>query len=106
MARELSTSFQGTGAALYCIIRRLSDGHVWSTVTSAFAAWADGSIADYDVALTDDGGDLYVGTFPADIAAGDYRIYYYERAGATPALTDLVLKAPIKHWNGAVLSED
>jgi hypothetical protein len=106
MARELSISYQGASANLYCVIRRLSDGYVWSTVSSAFAAWADGSIADYDIALTDDGGDHYYGTFPSAIAAGSYRIFYYERAGASPATTDLVLKSPVRYWSGTALSED
>lgn len=104
MSQELSICYQGTGANLYCIVRKLSDGTVWNTANAALEAWADGTVADYDIALTDRGGDLYDGTMPAAIPTGDYRVYYYERAGAIPAITDLVLKSPVKHWDGTALT--
>lgn len=104
MPRELQVSFNGTSAALYVIVRLESDGSVWNTATSALETFAAGSITDYDIALTDDGGDLYVGDIPADLPAGDYRFQYYERSGASPATTDTLLKSPLRHWNGAVLS--
>lgn len=105
MSRELRVNFNAAAANLYAILRRLSDGYVWSTVTEAFAAWSDGSIADYDIALTDRGGDLYDGDMPAAVPAGDYEIGYYERAGGTPATTDLrLLTESPRHWDGAILS--
>lgn len=104
MAQPLTCSYQGAGGTLYVVIRRISDDYVWSTVTSTFGAWADGSIADYDVALTDRGGDLYSVAFPTAIAAGDYLVFFYEMAGASPAITDLPLKVETWHWDGAELS--
>lgn len=102
MGNELRVSFAGDSANLYAIIRRVSDNYVWNG--SAFAAWADGSIADYDVTLTARGGDLYTADFPTAIAAADYLIGYYERAGASPAITDLLLATQARYWNGAALS--
>ena len=105
MSRELKVTYNGASANLYAVIRRLSDGYVWSTVASAFAAWADGSVADYDVALTDRGGDLYDGDFPTSIPAGNYEVGYYERAGASPAITDtrLATDSP-RWWDGTTLT--
>jgi uncharacterized phiE125 gp8 family phage protein len=103
MAGELFTTYEVAGTDVYAIIRRLSDFYVWDTTTSAFVVWADGDVADYDVDLTDVGGDLYKGDFPSSIAAGDYRIFYYERAGGVPALTDTFIESIDRHWNGAAL---
>lgn len=105
MAGELFVAYDGTPSfGLYAIIRKQSDGTVYSTVTTAFAAWADGSIADYDVSLASQGGDLFSATFPIAIAAGDYVVYYYELAGATPAITDLELRTRLLHWTGTEVS--
>ena len=102
MANELSITYQGT-ANIYVIIRRQSDGYVWDTVAVDWAAWADGDIANYDLALTSYGGDYYAVGFPSAIAADTVcRIIYYKRAGAAPALTDLVLATEEGTWTGTV----
>ena len=98
MANELRANFNGT-ANIYAVIRRQADGYVWNG--SAFVSWSDGSIADYDVALSSAGGDLYLASFPTSIVAGDYYVDFYKRAGATPAITDLRLDGATIHWNGA-----
>ena len=104
MSRELHCSFPGDSANLYAQIRRPSDGFVWNG--SAFAAWADGSVADYDIALTARGGDHYDADFPTAITgAATYVIRYYERAGATPAITDTLLRTERLYWNGTAASE-
>lgn len=99
MSSELRTSFQGTGANLYATIRTLADlTKVWNG--SAFVTFADAGIAGYAVALTDEGGDEYAADFPTGIVAGDYRVGIYERAGGSPAITDLRLASYELHWNG------
>jgi hypothetical protein len=98
MSRELRTNFQGAGASLYAVIRKTSDDSVWNG--TAFETWADANIATYDIALTDRGGDVYDADFPVTIAAGDYSVDYYERAGATPATDDLRLGGTQLHWDG------
>jgi hypothetical protein len=100
---DLRVPYNGAGATLYAIIRKSSDYSVWNG--SAFEVWADGNIATYDVALTDQGGDEYSVAFPSAITAGDYIIDYYEQAGATPALTDLRLTGERVHWDGTALSD-
>jgi hypothetical protein len=103
MANELTLSYQG-GGTLYAIIRRQSDGYAWNG--TAFEVWSDANVATYDVSLTSLGGDLYAADFPSAIAAGDYRIYFYEQAGASPAITDLILRSIARHWDGAALASE
>ncbi len=103
MANELEISYQGSGT-LYAIIRRQSDAYAWNG--TAFEAWSDANVATYDIPLTSKGGDLYQADFPSSITEGDYRIYYYEQSGASPATTDLILRSFARHWDGAALSSE
>lgn len=102
MANELNISFATASANLYAILRRTSDSKVWNG--SSMETWADANIANYDVALADVGGDQYTADMPSSLPTGyNYRAYYYERAGGTPAITDLLLhRSPAFHWNGVV----
>lgn len=89
MSNEIAVTYPGS-ATIYIIIREISTGYVWDG--TAFAAWADGSIDDYDIALTSAGGDLYRGSIPSGItAATPLRITAYKQAGASPATSDLIL---------------
>jgi hypothetical protein len=100
----LWTPYQGSGATLYAVIRQLSDlTQVWNG--TAFETYANANVATYDVALADKGGDAYAADMPADITAGDYRVWIYEQAGGTPAITDLILRSYSFHWNGTAASE-
>lgn len=102
MAYELQLAYNDS-ATLYAIIRRTSDNYVWNG--SAFEVWSSGSIANYDVPLTDRGGDMYNADFPSAIAAGDYIVFYYLQSGGTAAITDNLIGRPTRrYWNGAVLS--
>jgi hypothetical protein len=103
MSNELRTTFQGGGATLYAVIRKLSDlTQVWNG--TALETFVNASIANYDIALTDRGGDEYSADMPAAITAGDYRIGVYEQAGGTPAITDLRLASYELHWDGSAAS--
>ena len=94
MSNELNVTFPTAGASLYAILRRVSDGQVWDAGSAAFEAWADGSIGDYDIPLTSQGGDLYAADLPAAIPlATRLRVLYYEMAGASPATADLVIQS-------------
>lgn len=107
MSRELRANYNGAGANLYVILRRVSDGYAWDVAAAAWEAWDNASIGDYDIAMTDRGGDLYTADIPSGIAAGtSLRIMYYERAGATPATTDLLLNTQEREWNGDTLVSD
>jgi uncharacterized phiE125 gp8 family phage protein len=98
----LEVTFNGSGN-LYAIIRERPDGDVWNG--TANVSWVDGDIDDYDIALASQGGDLYSADVPEDLPAGDYRALFYERAGATPATTDLFLTSRPFHRNGSAASE-
>lgn len=105
MAAELETTYQGASASLYVILRRHSDAKVWDVTNTTWATWADGSIGDYDIAMTDKSGDLYQADFPTSIAAGTrVRAYYYEQAGGSPATTDLILFSEDMVWDGSGVS--
>jgi len=104
MAREIISYYTGS-ASLYAIIRRTSDAKVWDTTTSAFVTWADGDIANYDLALSSDGGDMYHVDWPTAMAAGNTcRYVVYARAGATPATTDSIVSSKELYWNGQTAS--
>lgn len=104
MASELRTPYQGSGGTLYGVVRKLSDlTKVWNG--TAFETYVNGSVANYDVPLTDQGGDVYAADFPAGITAGDYLVVIYEQAGGSPAITDLILRSYPLHWNGSAASD-
>jgi hypothetical protein len=100
MARELSVSFNGTGATLYAVLRRVADNTVWNG--TAFVAWSDAGIATYAITLPDRGGDEYAADMPAAVPAGTYRYRVYQQLAGSPATTDDILKTtgPFA-WSGA-----
>ena len=69
MANELFISYPAS-ATLYAVIRRASDFMVWDAAHAAWATWADGSLSDYAIPLTNHGGDAYAADCPAAIASG------------------------------------
>ncbi len=98
MSGELSLGYPGS-TPVYVIIRQTSDGAVWNG--TAFVPWVDADIDDYDVPLVNQGGDLYTADAPAALAhRTEYRFLYYERAGASPAITDLILGSEEHVWWG------
>lgn len=104
MANELRKAYP-TGYNLYATITRKSDGYIWDTGDSAFEAvgtWNDTRVGECDVALTDNGGGLYLANLPSGITAeGEYYIMYYEREGASPATTDTPVGGPeLLSWTG------
>jgi hypothetical protein len=90
MANELKVTYNGVGANLYATVRNTS-GQVWQTTTSTFVDYVSANVANYDIALTDAGGDLYQGDFPSGAGTGKFVVQYYERSGGTPAITDDLL---------------
>lgn len=104
MANELEIVYPTAGATIYVTIRRHSDAKVFNTSTAAYETWSDGSIANYDVALTDKGGDLYQGNMPAGVTADRLRITWYLQAGGTPAITDQILASLDLTYDGAALA--
>lgn len=104
MAKELYI-VATSGQNVYAIIYRKSDGYVADIAGSAFEAFDALSIADYDVALTASvSSDYYAGDFPTWIAAGEYRIAFYVRAGGAPATSDTILGEKTLVWSGTGLT--
>jgi uncharacterized membrane protein len=107
MANELNVG-SPSGATVYAIIRRVLDSLVWDGAASDFEAWDNASIDDYDVQLTDQGGDYYSADFPAAItAAGNYAVQYYLQAGGAPATSDFKLPADETiYWDGTAATDE
>ena len=96
MANELKIAYDA--APLYSRVFNAT-GQVWNTSgTPAFEAWADGNVADYVIALTDQNSGEHLGDFPTGIAAGTYQVIAYEGSGA---LADVAV-SPISSiiWDG------
>ena len=94
MSSELSVGYSFS-KNIYAIVRRRSNGNVWDVGDSALEAagtWNNARIGECDIALTDKGGGYYTGDFPtACTTAATYDIMYYDRAGASPAITDRLI---------------
>lgn len=97
MADELRVTYNGSDP-VYAVIQQLG-GDVWNG--SAFETWADGNIGDYDIPLSNAGGDLYTEDFPALITtSATYRVAYYRQDGGSPAIDDPLLNAGDIVWTG------
>jgi len=67
-----------------------------------FEVWQDGNVANYDIPMTDNGGDYYSVDFPSVITtAGVYRIAIARRAGGTAAVGDLRIAQGEIYWDGS-----
>ena len=104
MATEGFSVSRPSGATVYAVIRRSGDNAVWDVGAAAWATFADGNITDYALSLPDVGGDMYAGDFPSAIEVGtSVKVFFYDQAGGTPAITDTILKAPNHDWDGTSL---
>lgn len=66
-----------------------------------FEAWVNGNVANYDIPMTDNGGDYYSIDFPAAITtAGVYRTVIALRASGSAAVGDLRIAQGEMHWDG------
>jgi hypothetical protein len=98
MANEIY-AFHPSIATLYAILRRQSDGKVWSG--SDFETFDDLNIGNYDIPLSSKGGDLYATDWPSTaIAAGTYIYAVYKQAGGSPATTDVSVDGREYVWGG------
>jgi hypothetical protein len=74
-----------SGYTLYFTIRNPS-GQVWYPAGAVMETWGTGSrtAADYDIAMTDKSGDLYLASIPAALPEGTYILINRRQAGASP----------------------
>lgn len=102
----MSTNIQafGThGLTLYAQVRRNTDSEIWNTSgTPAFEAYATAHIANYVVALTEEGtaSGSYVGTFPTAIVAGEYAVVVRQKVGGSVAESDPLVAGGNVAWDG------
>ena len=89
--------------ACFSVVREI-DGDVWYVTGEVFEVWgtAARTAADYDIALTDKSGGMFVGTMDTNIGAGYYYILTYQQAGGSPADTDPVIWQEYGYWTGSV----
>lgn len=98
---KMNLSYNGSDD-VYAIVRKVSTGQVWNG--SSFEVWSDSNIYNYDIPLSDQGGDLYSEDFPSSVDANiQYVIFYYEQAGSSPATDDLILDSESVIWDGTNL---
>jgi hypothetical protein len=101
VASEIQIAHDEAAVNLYALVRN-AVGAVWNG--SAFVAYATADLANYDVALTEQGtaSRYYAGTFPA-VSAGIYAVSVYKRAGGSPAEGDSLEGFGVVEWDGSAL---
>lgn len=102
MANEIIT-LGTTGATHYAQVIRQTDGAIWNTATPGFEAYATANIANYDIALAEQGtaSGLFMGNFPTGVStAGAYTVVVRRRAGVSPAESDVVVGYGEIQWTG------
>ena len=100
MANEIHVDY-ASGSTLYAVIRNGS-GEVWYAEGQVFESWGTGgrTANDYDISLTDKGGNRYVGNFDGNIPAGRYSVQVFLQAGANPADSDNLVGGDEIVWSG------
>ncbi len=91
-------------ATLYALIRN-ADGQIWETVGPSFEAYSTANLANYDLALTEQGtaSQFYTFTFPSAVTAGVFSIAVYLQAGGAPAEGDISVAEGEIEWTGSVI---
>jgi len=102
-ANEICT-FSDATTCWACV--READGNVWHVVDQQFEVWGkDANDADdYDIAMVDKSGDMFVGTMDTNISAGYYWLVTHQQIGGVPADTDPAVFKEYGYWTGQVWS--
>lgn len=98
---QLGVQHVRTGQTVYAIARNLAKEVARQTTTTC-VAYATANLADYAIALTEQGiaSRYYAGTFLA-FPAGSYDFAIFEQAGGSPAEGDLLIGTGSYEWDGA-----
>lgn len=102
MALEIRVPHPNAGKNLYAIVFNRAN-QIWDTVSLGFVTFSSSTWANLDIALTEQQGYQYFGTFPPTIPAGFYTVIVYERLGGSPANTDYIVHEERVYWNGSNL---
>jgi hypothetical protein len=104
MSNEIQYRHDTTAETLYATARSLSNQY-WNPSASDpdWETLVPANWTEYAISLTEtpSGGYVYVGTFPAAIAAGRYAVDIFEQAASDPAITDTVLSSYWLDWDGS-----
>jgi len=94
-------SFNAGATTCFAVVRDTT-GQVWYVSGQVFEAWGTGGrdADDYDIALTDKSGGMFVGDFDTNISAGYYYIVSHQTADATPDDSDPATWAERGYWDG------
>lgn len=100
MANEIHTDYE-SGNTLYAVIRN-NAGQVWYPAGQTFENWGDNghNADDYDIAMTDKGGNRYVAGFDSNISAGRYTVQAFLQACDNPADSDDLVGSGEIIWTG------
>ncbi len=103
MANEIQLAWLQTAKTLYALVRN-SVGDVWQTTSSTFVAYVTANLANYTIALTEQGtaSRYYTGTFPA-APAGFYPVAIYQQVGGSPTETDTPAGFGGYDWSGTAV---
>lgn len=95
--------FQSGATNLFAVIRN-GAGLVWYPTGQVFETWGTGArtAGDYDIALTDKSGGMFVGDFDTNIAVGLYIIVGHQQAGGLPDDADPAIYIDQGYWTGSV----
>ena len=104
MANEIWHDYP-SGNKLDAYVWKKADDKVFdeSDGGDTFETWANGNVLNYDIPITDNGGDYYSVDFPAVITNGvqqSYRVAIAVRAGANAAVGDIRIAQGEIVWNG------
>lgn len=99
MSEELKKQWSSDDT-VYAIIRD-DAGLPWDTNAVDYDdPWDDSNYANYDISMTDAGGNMHIGDFPADADTGFHWIQYYIQEGDAPAVTDETIgELERVYWN-------
>jgi len=100
-ANEISVFVVGADTC-FSVVRE-PDGDVWYVSGQVFEVWGTGArdADDYDIALTDKTGGMFVGDFDANISAGNYHIVTHQSADATADDDDPAVWTEYGYWSGS-----
>lgn len=105
MAKEIQAVHSTSGATLYAMLFSATGGIYNSNgFPAGFEAYQTANIADYDIALTEQGtaSKIWMGDMPA-VAVGVYGLVVRVRAGGAPAESDSFVTGGQVFWSGTAL---
>ncbi len=101
---EIWTNNFPSGNNLDAYVRKKTDDKVFDETDGGdtFETWVNGNVANYDIPMTDNGGDYYSVNFPAVITTtGVYRVVIALRADGTAAIGDKKIAQGELTWDGS-----